>query len=102
ARLDAVLEAIYAAFGIGWDDMAGVDQRGRDLAEEAIWLARVLMQLVPNEPEVSGLLALMLHCEARRAARRASDDRYVPLSEQDPHPWPFPLIREPQPHLPPP
>ena len=37
-RLDAVLEAIYAAFGIGWDDMAGVDQRGRDLAEEAIWL----------------------------------------------------------------
>ncbi len=43
-RLDAVLEAIYAAFGIGWDDMAGVDQRGRDLAEEAIWLARVLLQ----------------------------------------------------------
>ena len=44
-RLDAVLEAIYAAFGIGWDDMAGVDQRGRDLAEEAIWLGRVLLQL---------------------------------------------------------
>ena len=47
-RLDAVLEAIYAAFGIGWDDMAGVDQRGRDLAEEAIWLARVLLQLMPR------------------------------------------------------
>ena len=47
-RLDAVLEAIYAAFGIGWDDMAGVDQRGRDLAEEAIWLARVLLQLMPE------------------------------------------------------
>src|SRR6202789_1074475 len=43
-RLDAVLEAIYAAFGIGWDDMAGVDQRGRELAEEAIWLGRVLLQ----------------------------------------------------------
>ena len=42
-RLDAVLEAIYAAFGIGWDDMAGIAQRGRDLAEEAIWLARVLL-----------------------------------------------------------
>ena len=41
-RLEAVLEAIYAAFGIGWDDMVGADQRGRDLAEEAIWLARVL------------------------------------------------------------
>src|SRR5712671_4533393 len=65
-RLDAVLEAIYAAFGIGWDDMAGTDQRGRDLAEEAIWLARVLLQLMPTEAEVQGLLALMLHCEARR------------------------------------
>ncbi len=79
-RLDAVLEAIYAAFGIGWDDMAGVDQRGRDLAEEAIWLARVLLGLMPKEAEVHGLLALMLHCEVRRAARRAPDGRYVPLS----------------------
>ena len=93
-RLDAVLEAIYAAFGIGWDDMAGIDQRGRDLAEEAIWLARVLLQLMPNEPEVGGLLALMLHCEARRAARRAGDGRYVPLSEQDPRLWSLPLIEE--------
>src|SRR5215471_7498032 len=58
-RLDVVLEAIYAAFGIGWDDMAGADQRGRDLAEEAIWLARVLLQLMPGEAEVQGLLALM-------------------------------------------
>src|ERR1700676_3290906 len=74
-RLDAVLEAIYAAFGIGWDGMAGVDQRGRDLAEEAIWLARVLVNLMPNEAEVQGLLALMLHCEARRRARRAPDGR---------------------------
>ena len=86
-RLDAVLEAIYAAFGIGWDDMAGVDQRGRDLAEEAIWLARVLLQLMPQEAEVHGLLALMLHCEARRAARRGPDGRYVPLSEQDSRQW---------------
>src|SRR6266705_5279944 len=43
-RLDAVLEAIYAAFGIGWADMAGADQRGRDLDDEAMWLARVLLQ----------------------------------------------------------
>jgi RNA polymerase sigma-70 factor (ECF subfamily) len=93
-RLDAVLEAIYAAFGIGWDDMTGVDQRGRDLAEEAIWLARVLLQLMPAEPEVRGLLALMLHCEARRAARRQADGRYVPLSEQDSHQWSLPLIEE--------
>src|SRR6202050_2913788 len=98
-RLDAVLEAIYAAFGIGWDDMAGVDQRGRDLAEEAIWLARVLLQLMPEEAEVHGLLALMLHCEARRAARRAPDGRYVPLSEQDCQKWSLPLIEEAERHL---
>ena len=93
-RLDAVLEAIYAAFGIGWDDMAGVDQRGRDLAEEAIWLGRVLLQLMPSEAEVRGLLALMLHCEARRQARRGPDGRYIPLLEQDSQHWASPLIEE--------
>jgi len=98
-RLDAVLEAIYAAFGIGWDDMAGVDQSGRELAEEAIWLARVLLQLMPREAEVRGLLALMLHCEARRAARRGPDGRYVPLSEQDSRQWSLPLIEEAERHL---
>ena len=98
-RLDAVLEAIYAAFGIGWDDMAGVDQSGRELAEEAIWLARVLLQLMPKEGEVRGLLALMLHCEARRAARRGPDGRYVPLSEQDSRQWSLPLIEEAERHL---
>ena len=98
-RLDAVLEAIYAAFGIGWDDMAGADQRGRGLAEEAIWLARVLLQLMPGEAEVQGLLALMLHCEARRAARRDRDGRYVSLSEQDPKLWSLPLIEEAERHL---
>ena len=98
-RLDAVLEAIYAAFGIGWDDMAGVDQRGRDLAEEAIWLARVLLQLMPGETEVRGLLALMLHSEARRAVRRGPDGRYVPLSEQDSQQWSLTLIEEAERHL---
>jgi RNA polymerase sigma-70 factor (ECF subfamily) len=98
-RLDAVLEAIYAAFGIGWDDMSGADQRGRGLAEEAIWLARVLLQLMPGEAEVQGLLALMLHCEARRAARRDRDGRYVPLSEQDPKRWSPSLIEEAERHL---
>ncbi len=92
-RLDAVLEAIYAAFGIGWDDMAGADQRGRDLAEEAIWLARVLLQLMPEEAEVHGLLALMLHCEARRAERRGPDGQFVPLSEQDAQQWSSTIYR---------
>ncbi len=98
-RLDAVLEAIYAAFGLGWDDIAGVDQRGRDLAEEAIWLARVLLLLMPGEAEVHGLLALMLHCEARRAARRGPDGGYVPLSEQDTKLWSKPLMEEAERHL---
>jgi predicted RNA polymerase sigma factor len=98
-RLEAVLEAIYAAFGLGWDDMAGVDQRGRDLAEEAIWLARVLLELIPKEEEVRGLLALMLHCEARRAARRGPDGRYVPLTEQDSQLWSLPLMEEAERHL---
>ena len=98
-RLDAVLDAIYAAFGIGWDDLVGVDGRSRELAEEAIWLARVLLQLMPNQAEVRGLLALMLHCEARRAARRGRDGRYVPLSEQDPKLWSIPLIEDAERHL---
>ena len=98
-RLDAVLDAIYAAFGIGWDDLVGVDGRSRELAEEAIWLARMLLQLMPNEAEASGLLALMLHCEARRAARRGRDGRYVPLSEQDPKLWSLSLMEDAERHL---
>ena len=98
-RLDAVLEAIYAAFGIGWDDMAGIDQSGRELAEEAIWLGRVLLHLMPREAEVRGLLALMLHCEARRGARRGPEGRYIPLSEQDSEQWSLLLIEEAERHL---
>jgi len=79
--------------------MAGVDQRGRDLAEEALWLTRVLLQLLPSEAEVHGLLALMLHCEARRAARRGHHGRYVALSEQDTKQWSLPLMEEAEGHL---
>ncbi len=93
-RLDAVLEAIYAAFGIGWDDIEGIDQHSCELSEEAIWLARVLMELMPNEPEVRGLLALMLYCEARRGARRGPGRDYIPLSEQNTQEWLKPLIAE--------
>src|SRR5262249_10295895 len=98
-RLEAVLEAIYAAFGIGWDDMAGAPERGRGLAEEAIWLARGLLELMPGEPEGQGLLALMLHCEARRGARRRRDARYRPLSRQGPKLWVLTLMEEAERHL---
>ena len=93
-RLEAVLEAIYAAYGSGWEDAAGSDPRARGLADEAIWLARVLVQRLPEEPEARGLLALILHCEARRPARRAPGGGYVPLSEQDPELWSRPMMEE--------
>ena len=93
-RLEAVLDAIYGAYGSGWEDAAGVDTRARGLAEEAIWLGRVLLEVMPNEPEVQGLLALMLHCEARRSARRSAAGRFVPLSDQDPARWNAATIAE--------
>lgn len=86
-RLDAVLEAIYAAYSSGWEDIAGADPRSKGLAEEAVNLGRLLVQLMPEEPEAKGLLALMLHCEARRTARRGETGAYIPLSEQDVSVW---------------
>ena len=94
ARLGAVLEAIYAAYGSGWDDVAGADPRRRGLAGEAVALGRTLLQLLPAEPEVRGLLALMLYCESRRDARRDEGGAYVPLSRQDTARWSRPLIAE--------
>lgn len=93
-RLEAVLEAIYGAYGLGHDEAPGGDARGSDLVEEAIWLARVVRERMPDEPEVRGLLALMLFCHARRGARISPDGRYVPLSEQDPAEWSASEIRE--------
>ena len=93
-RLDAVLEAIYAAFAEGWSDPAGTEARRRDLGEEAIWLGRLVVSLMPDEPEALGLLALMLHAEARRGARRNAAGDYVPLAEQDPALWDADLIAE--------
>ena len=93
-RLDAVLEAIYAAYGSGWDDVSGADPRRSGLATEAIEIGRVALQLLPQEPEARGLLALMLYCESRRAARRDADGAYVPLDEQDAALWSRPMIEE--------
>ena len=93
-RLDAVLEAVYAAYGSGWDDVAGADPRRKGLATEATELGRLLARLMPGEPEVQGLLALMLYCESRRAARRTASGGDVPLSEQDVARWSRPMIDE--------
>src|SRR5713226_3549313 len=93
-RLEAVLEAIYAAFAQGWSDPAGTEIRRRNLAEEGIWLGRLVASLLPDEPEALGLLALMLHADARRGARRTAQGAYVPLADQDPTLWDTQLIEE--------
>ncbi len=92
-RLDAVLETIYATFAEGWTDPGGADVVRRDLTEEAFFLSRLVVELMP-EPEALGLLALMLHAEARRRARRSADGEYVPLAEQDPAVWDSQMIAE--------
>ena len=93
-RLGAVLEAIYAAFAHGWAEAFSDDPHGRELADEAIWLGRVLVELAPAEPEAKGLLALMLYAHARRAARRDAEGRYVPLSDQPTGLWDESSIEE--------
>jgi RNA polymerase sigma-70 factor (ECF subfamily) len=90
-RLDAVLAAIYASYSQGWDDM---EAGGRDLTEEAIFLARIVSELLPDEAEAIGLLALLLHSDARRRARRNDCGDYVPLSEQSPALWDIARISE--------
>ena len=86
-RLGAVLDAIYAAFSEGWTDSGATDVARRDLAEEALFLGQLVAQLLPDEPEALGLLALMLHVEARRPARRNARGEYIPLVEQDMSLW---------------
>ena len=93
-RLQAVLEAVYAVFTQGWSDPAGADPRSRGLVEEALFLGRLLIGLLPAEPEPKGLLALMLYAHARRGARRDADGRFVPLDAQDPALWDGGLIDE--------
>ena len=89
-RLGAVLDAIYAAYSKGWNEIG--DTGVPEIADEAIWLARLVVSLLPDEPEAKGMLALMLYAEARRPARRSADGAYVPLEEQDTSLWDDSLI----------
>lgn len=92
ARVDTVLHAIYAAFSEGWSDPGGTDAARRDLSEETLFLGQLVAELLPQEPEALGLLALMLHAEARRRSRRSPAGAYVPLAEQDPALWDSQMI----------
>ena len=107
-RLQAVLEAVYAAYGLGWqawqawESDAGDNPEpgalaGQGLRSEALYLADLVCSLLPanaGRAEAEGLLALILHCEARGPARRAADGRFIPLAEQDTRLWLRPLINQ--------
>jgi RNA polymerase sigma-70 factor (ECF subfamily) len=86
-RLAAVLAVVYLVFNEGYAATAGDQLVRADLCAEAIRLARLLVELMPDEPEALGLLALLLLTEARRPARTGADGELVPLPEQDRSRW---------------
>jgi RNA polymerase sigma-70 factor (ECF subfamily) len=92
-RLDAVLAVIYLVFNEGYAASAGDEMIRRDLCDEAIRLARLALELLPD-PEVMGLLALMLLHESRRQARVSADGDIIVLEEQDRSLWDRRLIEE--------
>ena len=98
-RASFVLDAIYSAYTAGWAMMVDDGSTSHGLAHEAIALGRTLVQLLPKEPEAHGLLALMLHCEARRDARSRENGEFAPLDQQDVTLWSRPMIDEAESHL---
>ena len=93
-RLDGVLAALYLIFNEGYSASFGADLLRADLCAEAIRLARQLAELLPDEPEPKGLLALMLLIDARRATRTDRSGAIVLLEDQDRSRWDLPKIRE--------
>ena len=93
-RLASVLAVVYLIFNEGYAASSGERLIREELATEAIRLGRLLSQLMPDEPEVLGLLALMLLLHSRRAARATADGELIPLPEQDRSRWDDDLIEE--------
>ncbi len=93
-RLSLVLRVVYLVFSEGYASSGGPDLTRLDLAAEAIRLGRLLHELLPDEPEATALLALMLLTEARRPARTAGDGALVALADQDRARWDRTLIAE--------
>jgi RNA polymerase sigma-70 factor (ECF subfamily) len=94
ARLRPVLAVVYLVFNEGYAASSGMGLVRADLCAEAVRLGRLLAELMPGEPEVQGLLALLLLTESRRAARTAADGALVPLPEQDRARWDRALVAE--------
>ncbi|WP_181777312.1 RNA polymerase sigma factor [Amycolatopsis pittospori] len=93
-RLRVVLQVLYLIFNEGYTTSGGPDLHRADLTAEAIRLTRLLRRLMADEDEVTGLLALMLLTDARRAARATGDGSLVPLAEQDRSRWNAEMIAE--------
>jgi len=93
-RLDSVLQVLYLVFNEGYDATSGDALIRRDLCAEAIRLARVVVELMPDEAEALGLLALLLLTDARRAAREGPSGEFVRLEDQDRGRWSRPEIEE--------
>ena len=93
-RLGVVLHVLYLIFNEGYTTSSGPDLQREDLTAEAIRIAGDLHRLLPDDGEVSGLLALMLLTDARRPARTGPDGRLLPLAEQDRSLWQADAIRE--------
>jgi RNA polymerase sigma-70 factor (ECF subfamily) len=94
ARLASVLAVVYLIFNEGYAASSGERLIHEELATEAIRLGRLLAELMPDQPEVLGLLALMLLLHSRRAARTTANGELVPLPEQDRSLWDHDLIEE--------
>jgi RNA polymerase sigma factor (sigma-70 family) len=93
-RLRSVLHVLYLMFNEGYTTSGGPDLARPDISGEAIRLARAVHEGLPDDPEVAGLLALMLLTEARRPARTGPSGELVPLDEQDRSRWDHELIAE--------
>ncbi len=93
-RLAVVMHVLYLIFNEGYASSEGADLVRTDLSREAIRLARAVQLLLPEDCEVTGLLALMLLTDARRAARTGAEGQLIPLDEQDRSLWDRELIEE--------